>query len=143
MMRRPLTYTRTDPLFPYTTLFRSVRRRSFICASPAVILRNGHRRRKGPFLAGHATFDRRNPADTLDQVGIARGAEADIVRDSRGAADIAVPLPGVGPPYHGDRPRALHRSGVKGVGEPEPVERRAQLVDAGSRIPPGDHQPTK
>src|SRR3546814_17916054 len=47
---------------------------------------------------------------------------------------------GVGPPYDGDRRRALHRRGVKGVGEREPVARRGKIVAAGPRIPAVEHR---
>src|SRR3546814_3152642 len=40
MIRRPLRSTRTDPLFPYTTLFRSLERDPRgIAAGPAVVVR--------------------------------------------------------------------------------------------------------
>src|SRR3546814_17591080 len=35
MIRRPPSYTRTDTLFPYTTLFRSVRPHAGACADAA------------------------------------------------------------------------------------------------------------
>src|SRR3546814_18795241 len=50
LIRRPPRSTRTDTLFPYTTLFRSVRRpdrdRRFGCARQAHASRSRHRRRR-------------------------------------------------------------------------------------------------
>src|SRR3546814_7862243 len=43
MIRRPPRSTRTDTLFPYTTLFRSTRRRSAFCPRSSPVVSIGHR----------------------------------------------------------------------------------------------------
>src|SRR3546814_3489316 len=49
MMRRPPRSTRTDPLFPYTTLFRSVRSDRQLCRTlVAVDLADTHRDQRSP-----------------------------------------------------------------------------------------------
>src|SRR3546814_8299051 len=74
MIRRPPRSTRTDTLFPYTTLFRSCRRRAFRLAACAGIRSVG---RGGPRRAGlntrrptvptvaAAPVDRRSPRRTV------------------------------------------------------------------------------
>src|SRR3546814_3865049 len=60
MIRRPPRSTRTDTLFPYTTLFRSERGRGMDCvARRAGCLCNG-KPRKGSQGAGERSFRRRN-----------------------------------------------------------------------------------
>src|SRR3546814_17356646 len=69
MIRRPQRSTRTDTLFPYTTLFRSVRTRVPAPSSgsgSAIVLRNRRRHRTvGPSRrqsAIHARRERRGPS---------------------------------------------------------------------------------
>src|SRR3546814_15290820 len=53
MIRRPPRSTRTDTLFPYTTLFRSRRRTRFVMTSvPMTIVRGGSGRRLAAALKG-------------------------------------------------------------------------------------------
>src|SRR3546814_11375950 len=58
MIRRPPRSTRTDTLFPYTTLFRSRRALSKAAASPAGARRPGDSRALRPKLHPHAAQDR-------------------------------------------------------------------------------------
>src|SRR3546814_2289760 len=64
MIRRPPRSTRTDTLFPYTTLFRSV------CSGAIGAVHGLHRNRS----ARSAT---RSPAGARPEVGAARGAAPD------------------------------------------------------------------
>src|SRR3546814_7326730 len=53
MIRRPPRSTRTDTLFPYTTLFRSPPRRGLARHRPGRLARDHHRRRQGPRRLHH------------------------------------------------------------------------------------------
>src|SRR3546814_6576267 len=88
MIRRPPRSTRTDTLFPYTTLFRSAFERRRAAAAAAVF---GGRR---PQFLVHAEHlgDRALPADRLAPVGADR-------RETVAAADA-----GVGFDHHGRWP---------------------------------------
>src|SRR3546814_20779452 len=86
MIRRPPRSTRTDTLFPYTTLFRSYLARQACCAddrSPA-----GHRGLQGTLaqgVLGHARLLREEPeADAAaDELGLRQHlAQARAVRQS-------------------------------------------------------------
>src|SRR3546814_1608802 len=77
MIRRPPRSTRTDTLFPYTTLFRSLRaadERSLADQRQYVAARSGAADRDA---RARAAFDRRRPARD-------RGAAAARVRQRRG-----------------------------------------------------------
>ena len=112
---------------------------AFVGPSPAIILRDGHSGREGPFLPGDPDLDRGDLSDTFDQFGIARRAQSDIVRKDRGADDIAVAVHRIGAPHDRDRGlahRDIHRGVVERVGQFEPFLRRSQIVAARPRIAP-------
>src|SRR3546814_17081747 len=86
MIRRPPRSTRTAPLFPYTTLFRSFRRVEGMNSISLHIV-----------LAAGGTGGHMVPADVLGQVLRARGHHVALVTDERG-----LQLPGLfaGLPRH-------------------------------------------
>src|SRR3546814_17827453 len=53
MIRRPTRSTRTDTLFPYTTLFRSM----MAVSASAAIGRSGHRRKMGGKMTWNQVYD--------------------------------------------------------------------------------------
>src|SRR3546814_20042848 len=64
MIRRPPRSTRTDTLFPYTTLFRSRRGGVEIVHTAAV------GRRDVEVVVGAAAFDQVEEVDAIDEVGV-------------------------------------------------------------------------
>src|SRR3546814_10531657 len=69
MIRRHPRPTRTDTLFPYTTLFRSVRlRRSKIAARPSFASQHGCSRRHGKRMSAPAA-DKPEMAPKADKIG--------------------------------------------------------------------------
>ena len=122
---------------------RGVRGIAFIGAAPAVILRHRDGRGEGPFLPGDADLDRSNLPDPLDQIGIARRAEPDIVRKDRRADDIAMAVHCIGAPDDRNRGFArcgIHRSGIEGVRQRQPFFRRGKVIAARSRIAAVEHR---
>src|SRR3546814_17985446 len=69
MIRRPPRSTRTDTLFPYTTLFRSRRRRS----PPGAVPDRTARRRRPPGLGAGRAQRPRVPPDRAQAPGAAPG----------------------------------------------------------------------
>src|SRR3546814_1518109 len=67
MLRRPPRYTRTDTLFPYTTLFRSLRAR-LRRAAPAAAAATAGRRTPRPAHADRPVRHRRRAGHRLDAV---------------------------------------------------------------------------
>ena len=65
---------------------------ALIGAAPAHIARNRHGRREHPVHAGGRSLLRGRLADTPEEIGIVRGAQADIMRKYRGAANLPVAM---------------------------------------------------
>src|SRR5690606_14301739 len=63
---------------------------ALVAAAPAVVARHREGGAEGPVGAGDGHLKRGRLADASDQVGIARGAEADVVREDGGADDVVV-----------------------------------------------------
>src|SRR3546814_13872494 len=85
MIRRPPRSTRTDTLFPYTTLFRSTLRAAK-CGAPPIAAGDELERARGDFLArfGNSDDDARTPAamagfERLAHYGRVAGAVDSIV----------------------------------------------------------------
>src|SRR3546814_15393154 len=96
MIRRPPRSTRTDTLFPYTTLFRSDRRRerlvdaeAFLRAAAGWRRERQHRR---PRDAERALVDmrRRRHGDAADVERVAHGIGGRIGRDLDGAGAVGI-----------------------------------------------------
>ena len=80
-----------------------------------------------------AHLDRRDLADALDQVGIARRAEPDVVRKQRRADHVVVTVHRVRAPHDGDRRTAgggIHRRVVEPIRERDPVAHARMLLVA-------------
>src|SRR3546814_17813665 len=135
MIRRPPRSTRTDTLFPYTTLFRSVEQpadatqdRAFTAVLAARL------RRRGEHAAGHARERQRlqpdragagergqehafaaeqhalDPAHGLDvhvDAGVVRDHAAGVDVDSLASGQMAFPHPAAGVPEHPAAPLEL------------------------------------
>ena len=63
---------------------------AFVGAAPPLVLRHGDARTEGPIDAGGANFFGGDSADATDEIGVARAAEADVVREDHGAEHVAV-----------------------------------------------------
>src|SRR3546814_11442078 len=102
MIRRPPKSTRTDTLFPYTTLFRSdaVAARRFRVAAPD----SGQ-----PFLALHATLAVRRPRDARRRDQAGQGADPALAVVEAGRDAAAVVLVSRRKIASGARSRACHR----------------------------------
>ena len=74
---------------------RRVLAEALVRAAPALVARHGHARRERPVDAGRADFGAVSAADLLDQLRVARGAQADVVRKDHGADHVAVAVHGV------------------------------------------------
>src|SRR3546814_20439560 len=95
MIRRPPRSTRTDTLFPYTTLFRSIEGRADDGGifAQAVDMRDRKVRRREAGEYARLAFDRMRPG----QEGTGRLAPQDIGRGPRGHAEGRVRLPALEP----------------------------------------------
>src|SRR5690606_20094158 len=60
-------------------------RKAFVRASPAVVTHHRKRGRKGPVHAAGADLDGSDLANSLHQIAIAGGTQADVVREDSGA----------------------------------------------------------
>src|SRR3546814_19623312 len=121
MIRRPPISTRTDTLFPYTTLFRSLFRRQDQAVSPGLPDRPG--RHPGPFRRGQPA------ASVAGGDKIARLALAEQPRGQRGIAagacrpgDVGAAAAGQPPLGEGENGRATGRERVGGYGYISVVE---------------------
>src|SRR5262245_35936245 len=70
-------------------------REAFVAAAPANILRDGECWRESPFDAGGCDCFGGGRADTLHEVGVVCGAEADVVRENYRAGNVVVAVNGV------------------------------------------------
>src|SRR3546814_16285640 len=86
MIRRPPRSTRTDTLFPYTTLFRSARAFVDIGARMIDEMHGVHAGRAGR----HAREARKAPVDVLDDLGGRRALLLQHVLDQVNAAARAI-----------------------------------------------------
>ena len=83
---------------------------AFVGATPPVILSDGDRGREVPVDPGDLDFHCGRFADAANEVGIARGAERNVVREDRGADYIGMAMNGIGAPHgRNDRFAAWHR----------------------------------
>src|SRR3546814_18835872 len=80
MLRRPPRSTRTDTLFPYPTLFRSIIGREAVSAVPDPALLLG--------LAERHDVDQRRPDGLAGEIGIERALPPDSARIGRVAPEI-------------------------------------------------------
>src|SRR5260370_32644618 len=75
---------------------------AFIGAAPANILRDGYARTEGPLNSGGADLLGGDALHLFDQLGIARAAEADVVREDDGVEHVVMPVHGVDTVEDGD-----------------------------------------
>src|SRR3546814_2946710 len=69
MIRRPPRSTRTDTLFPYTTLFRSQGRAGGVDRYVARLFRPHQRQEQAPGAIGARSFQHRHLFELLDRLG--------------------------------------------------------------------------
>jgi hypothetical protein len=108
-----------------------------VSATPTHVLSNGDGRCERPFLAGDAQFGRGDRADLSHQLGIACGAQSDVMREQGRADDVVMAVNGIDTPEDRDRVFAIarvHRRFVVIVGGREPYFRRREIVAAGGGI---------
>ncbi|MCW0448030.1 hypothetical protein NB706_000864 [Xanthomonas sacchari] len=117
---------------------------ALVGASPAVVLRHRHGRREGPLHAGGAGFQRGDFADPAQQRRVAGRAQADVVREQRGADDVALPVHGIDAEQHRNRlaaMRGVHRRRIERIGQRQPFGRRGVVAAAGIGIAAGQDRP--
>src|SRR3546814_14186549 len=119
MIRRPPRSTRTDTLFPYTTLFRSAARRAAdgggLCAGPAHLCedaaRQGHQdRREGlirkPSVSTEVEIPHRRPRPTGLPTSLdTSGNTPYFFKSFASVFGVALPLGGLKPASPADRKR--------------------------------------
>src|SRR3546814_5361700 len=143
MIRRPPISTRTDTLFPYTTLFRSIGRVGVIGGALAVVLRRGVEdrlldvRRQQPEVVDGGVLERNsvgvdNESLVVDHVDLVDALVEFQVAGAGGG--MAPDLPGEQPVLRGDR-RAVAPSGIRlpGVGHGDAAA-VAGALDAGRQV---------
>ena len=69
---------------------RGVLGEALVRAAPALVARHREARRERPLRAGRAHLERGHARRGLDERGVARAAQADVVREKRRAFDVAV-----------------------------------------------------
>ncbi len=77
-------------------------REAFIGAAPTDVLRDRHAGREDPLDTGGSHFLGGDFADLLDQGGVARRAQADVLREDHGAQDVVMSVNGVDAVEQGD-----------------------------------------
>ena len=118
-----------------------VGRIAFIAPSPTQILRHRERRSEGPLDPAPRDFGRGNRADALDQLGIARGAEPDIVREQSRAGDIVVTVDRIDAEDDRDRNAIRLRTqghGTKIADQLRPVSRGRTFIAVRPAVPAGE-----
>lgn len=113
---------------------------AFVGASPAIILGYGNGRRERPLHAGNAALQRGDATDLPQQLRIARGAQPDVVREQRGANDVALPVHGIDAEQQRNGLaafRRVHRGVVEGVGQRQPFGRRGVVAATGIGVATG------
>ena len=86
-----------------------VRRKTFVAASPAIVLHDGQRRCEYPIDAGRAHLARGRRGDLAHERGIVRRTEAHVVRKDRRTGDDAVAVHRVGAPDERNLDRHIGR----------------------------------
>ncbi len=117
---------------------------ALVGASPAIVLRHRHGRREGPLHAGGARFQRGDFADPAQQRRIAGRAQTDVVREQRGADDVALPVHGIDAEQHRNRlaaVRGVHRHRIERIGQRQPFGRRGVVAAARIGIAAGQDRP--
>ena len=103
---------------------------AFVGAAPALILGDRDARTKGPVHAGGRHLDRRDPADLLDELRVARRPQPDVVGKHRGAPHVVVPVDGINPVQDRDAEPCLERLLLHPLDVGVPAFRR-QIGDLG------------
>ncbi|MNV30982.1 hypothetical protein D3C71_1222710 [compost metagenome] len=105
---------------------------AFVGAAPAWIVRYRQGRREHPVDTRRAHRVGGGLADPLDQRGIAGRAQADVVREQRGAVDVVVAVHRIGAPDHRDRRACIggQRGRAVRIGQLQPLRHRGVLVHA-------------
>ena len=113
---------------------------AFVAAAPTHVARHRQGRAEGPVGAGDGHLLGGGLADPPDQVGVARGAQADVVRIEGGADDVVVAVHRVDAEQDGDRGVArsgLGGDGAEGPGQLDPFLRRRPIVAIGAGVAAG------
>ena len=110
---------------------RRVLRITFVGATPAPVLRHREGGRESPVDAAGAQLPRGDLADRVDQLRIARGAQAHVLREQRAADQVVVAVHRVDAEQHRDRQapaRGIHRRAVERIGQLLPLRGRTVLL---------------
>ncbi len=113
---------------------------ALVGAPPAIVLRHRHGGRERPLHPGRTGLQRGDLADAAQQVRVAGGAQADVVREQGRADDVALPVHGIDAEKHRNRLAALrgiHRRLVERIGQRQPLRRRGVVAAARVGVAPG------
>ena len=105
---------------------------AFIGAAPADILRDGDAGTEGPLDSGGADFFGGDAMHLLDQLGIARAAQADIVREDDRVEHVVVPVHGVDAVEDGNLEPRLLRARLQAVVEVGPGLQAVAFLGVGT-----------
>src|SRR5215212_10379232 len=97
---------------------------ALIRAAPAIVARGADARRERPLRAGRARLLRGDVPDPAHEVGVARRAEADVVREHGCPEQVAVAVHGVDAVDQGDAEPRLERGRLEAVDHVRPGFRR-------------------
>jgi hypothetical protein len=117
---------------------------AFVGAAPAIVLRHGHGRAERPVDAGRGGLDGGRLADPADQLRVASGAEADVVREDSGTDDVGVAVDRIDAEDQRDLEIAgpvFHRHGAESARGVDPVlPRRLVVLADRARIAAGENR---
>lgn len=99
---------------------------ALVGAAPAIILGYRNGRRERPLHAGDAGLQGGDATDLPQQLRIARGTQPDVVREQRGANDVALPMHGIDAEQHWNGFAAvggIHGRVIERIGQRQPFGR--------------------
>ena len=97
---------------------------AFVGAAPAFVLRDGNARRERPADAGAGNFSGGHAFGALDELGVVRRAEGDVMREDRCAINVVMAVDGINAVKQGNLQPRLQRLRLKTIGKIQPVLRR-------------------
>jgi hypothetical protein len=100
---------------------------ALVGAAPAVVARGAHARREDPPRPGRARLLRGHAVDRPDEPRVAGRAERDVVREDRGAEQVAVPVHGVDPVEQRDAEPRGERGALEAVNHVRPRPRAVRI----------------
>ena len=111
---------------------------AFIGPAPAVVAGDGDGGREIPVDSGHLDLDGGRFADPADEIGVARRAQADVVRKDGRPHDIGVAVHRIGAPHGRDDGffacQRLYRGEIHFVGKAQPLRSGGEFIAIGAAV---------